>query len=61
MNPKSLENLIPGGKPWKKKYKKTVVVTARTSPEAKKGWEKLAQQHNLTHIPHFPHVVQKDT
>jgi len=53
MNPKSLENLIPGGKPWKKKYKKTVVVTARTSPEAKKGWEKLAQQHNLTHIPHF--------
>ncbi len=48
INPKSLENLTPGGKPWKKKYKKTVAVTARTSPEAKKGWEELAQQHNLT-------------
>ncbi len=48
INPKSLENLTPGGKPWNKKYKKTVAVTARTSPEAKKGWEELAQQHNLT-------------
>ncbi len=48
MNSKSLENLTPGGKPWKKKRKKTVAVTARTSPEAKKGWERLAQQYDLT-------------
>ncbi len=48
MNSKSLENLTPGGKPWKKQRKKTLAVTARTSPEARKGWERLAQQHDLT-------------
>jgi hypothetical protein len=36
MNPKSLENLTLGSKPWKKKHKKTVTVMARISPKAKK-------------------------